>query len=126
MTETERVPPFPTGLKARGKRLWADMHNSGDFSGCPEMVTVIEEACYLADEIERLRKLIRKAGNDTRVDGYNGQPVSMPEIADLHRNQNTLLAYLKTVRVDPDDVDSDGKLTRSQIGQMGAAARWAK
>jgi len=83
---------------------------------------VIEEACYLADEIKRQRDLIRKAGSNTRVVGYNGQPVTMPEVADMQRNQSTLLSMLKTIRIE----DPDGKLTRSELGRMGADARWSK
>ncbi len=81
---------------------------------------VIEQACYLADEIHRQRGSIRKAGADTRVQGSQGQPVSMPEIADLQRNQQLLLSMLKSIRVD----DGDDKMSRSQIGRKGAAARW--
>src|SRR4051812_13748610 len=78
------------------------------------------EACYLADEIKRLRDIIRKDGADTRVSGYNGQPVSMPEKTDLQRNQQLLLSMLKAIRVD----DDGDKLTRSHLGVMGADARW--
>lgn len=81
---------------------------------------VIEQACYLADEIDRQRKKVRKAGSDTRVNGSQGQPVSMPEIADVQRNQQLLLSMLKSIRVD----DPDGKLTPSEIGRRGAAGRW--
>lgn len=62
-------------------------------------------------------------GADTRVVGYNGQPVSMPEVSDLQRNQTLLLSYLKSIRVDPEDGD---KLSRSEIGRKGADARWNK
>ncbi|MHA3020434.1 hypothetical protein ACXPWS_09175 [Mycobacterium sp. BMJ-28] len=119
--EQPTIPKYPTGLKARGKRLWRELHAAANFDGCPETRIVVEEACYLTDEIERLRRLVRKAGPDTRVSGYNGQPVSMPEVDDLRKNQSTLLAMLKSLRL-PDD--GDGKLTRSEIGKMGAAARW--
>lgn len=70
MTETDQIPPipkYPTGLKARGKELWRKMHQTADFSGSPEIVAVIEESCYLSDEIERQRKLIRRAGEPPRV-----------------------------------------------------------
>ncbi|BBB42652.1 hypothetical protein [Mycobacteroides abscessus] len=117
---TPQIPKYPPGLRARGKRLWNDVQTSGDFSGAPETMMVIEEACYLADEIGRQRKTIRKAGTDTRIKGYNGQLVSMPEIADRQRNQQLLLSMLKSIRVD----DPDGKLTPSEIGRRGAAARW--
>ena len=58
-TETPLIPKYPTGLKARGKRLWVEMHESGDFRQSPETVAVIEQACFLADEIKRLQGLIR-------------------------------------------------------------------
>jgi len=121
-TETPAIPAHPTGLRARGKRLWADMNRSGDFRDCPEVIAVIEQACFLADEIKRLQTLIRKAGADTRVTGYNGQPASMPEVADLQRNQQLYLSYLKSIRVS----EEDGKLTRSEIGKIGAGARWSR
>jgi hypothetical protein len=82
---------------------------------------VAEEACYLADEIERLRRVVRGAGEDTRVRGSQGQPVSMPEVADLRNNQSLLLSMLKSIRM-PDD--GEGRLTRSQVGKIGATARW--
>ncbi|MEW5809628.1 MAG: hypothetical protein AB1925_09245 [Actinomycetota bacterium] len=124
-TGTEEAPPipgYPTGMRARGKRLWRDLHTSADFSESPETRTVIEEACYLADEVDRLRRLVRKAGADTRVTGYNSQPVSMPEVDDLRKSQTLLLSMLKSIRVDTDG--GDGKLTRSQAGQRAAYSRW--
>ncbi|ORB46703.1 hypothetical protein BST43_26580 [Mycobacteroides saopaulense] len=66
--------------------------------------------------------MIRKAGTDTRIKGYNGQMVSIPEIADRQRNQQLLLSMLKSIRVD----DPDGKLTPSEIGRRGSDARWHK
>jgi hypothetical protein len=123
--DSPNIPKYPTGLKARGKRLWREMHESGDFSGSPETVTVIEEACYLADEIARQRRIIRRAGDDTRVSGYNGQPDSMPEIKDVQRNQQLLLAMLKSIRVDDDDAPGR-KLTRSEVGRLAAAARYQR
>jgi hypothetical protein len=127
MTENEAekppLPKAPTGLKARGKRLWTELHGSADFSGSPETQTVIEEACYLADEVTRLRRIVRVAGSDTRVTGYNGQPASMPEVDDLRKSQNLLLSMLKSIRVTDDDAAS-GKMTRSQAGKVAADARW--
>lgn len=127
MTETDdklpQIPKYPTGLKARGKRLWRELHESADFSDCPETRLVAEEACYLTDEIARQRRLIGAAGTDTRVRGSQGQPVSMPEIADLQRNQGILLSLLKSLRL-PDEDGGNGKLTRSQAGRIAAEARW--
>ncbi|MEH3141773.1 MAG: hypothetical protein PGN37_16660 [Mycobacterium kyogaense] len=109
-------------MKSRGRRLWRELHTSADFNESRETWTVIEEACYLADEVDRLRRLVRTAGPDTRVTGYNGQPVSIPEVDDLHKSQSLLLSMLKSIRVDTDG--GDGKLTRSRAGQRAADARW--
>jgi hypothetical protein len=119
------IPPYPPDLKSRGRgrRLWRELHRSADFQSCPETVLIAEEACYLADEIERQRGIIRDAGDNTRVVGSQKQPVSMPEIADLQRNQGILLGLLKSLRL-PGEDGGDGKLTRSQVGQIASAARW--
>lgn len=108
----------PTGLKARGKRLWRELHESADFSEAPETVLVIEEACYLADEVDRLRRIVRAAGTDTRVLGYNKQITSMPEVDDLRKTQALLLSMLKSIRLD------DQPMTAADFGRRGAAARW--
>jgi len=118
------IPTYPPNLRKRGKRLWTELHTSADFSGVPETRLVAEEACYLADEIDRQRRLIRAAGKDTRVKGSQGQPVSMPEIADLQRNQGILLSLLKSLRLPEDDEAPSGKMTRSQAGKAAADARW--
>jgi hypothetical protein len=115
------IPKNPTGLRARGRRLWREMHETADFTGCPEAAMVLEQACRVADEIERQHKLIAKAGDDTRVMGSTKQPVSMPEIGDLRSNQALLLSLLKAIN--PAD---ENTLTRSDFGRMGAAARWQK
>lgn len=86
-------------------------------------MTVIEEARCLSDEIARQRRIVRRAGDDTRVSGYNGQLATMVEVGDLQRNQQLLLSMLKSIRVDPGD---GKKLTRSDIGKMGAAKRWGQ
>lgn len=54
---------------------------------------------------------------------HRSNPVSMPEIADLQRNQNLLLALLKSLRLPAED-GGDGKLTRSQVGQLATSAGW--
>lgn len=115
-------PDYPTNLRTRGKRLWYELHASADFEDVPETRLLAEEACYLADEINRQRRLIRAAGDETRVAGSQGQPVSMPEIADLQKNQGILLSMTRALRL-PDDEE---KMTRSEIGRLGAKIRWSR
>lgn len=63
------------------------------------------------------------AGEDTLVKGYNGQPVSMPELDDLRKSQSLHLSMIKSLRT-PQECNGDGKLTRSQVGRIAADARW--
>ena len=114
------VPKAPPGLKARGKRLWVELHESADFTGCPETLLVAEEACYLADEVARLRRVVRAAGDDTRVLGYNKQITSMPEVDDLRKTQSLLLSMLKALGM-PEE-----SMTASDFGRRGANARWSR
>ena len=116
------IPPYPPGLLKRGKQLWTELHTSADFADVPETRLIAEEACYLADEIARQRRIVRAAGKNTRVTGSTKQPVSMPEIADIQRNQSILLSLLKSLRL-PDE-DPGDKMTRSQSGKAAADARW--
>lgn len=116
--EAQTVPKSPSGLGTRGRRLWRQLHESADFADAPETVLVIEEACYLADEVDRLRRIVRAAGSDTRVVGYNGQPASMPEVDDLRKAQSILLAMLRAIRTD------DDQMTASDFGRRGARGRW--
>jgi hypothetical protein len=114
----EMTPKPPTGLRARGKRLWRELHESADFSDAPETALVIEEACFLADEVARLRRVVRAAGDDTRVLGYSKQITSMPEVDDLRKTQSLLLSMLKSIRLD------DQLMTASDFGRRGARGRW--
>ena len=54
---------------------------------------------FLAEGIARQRSIVRSAGDNTRVSGYNGQPDSMPEMKDAQRNQQLLLSMLKAIRI---------------------------
>lgn len=104
--------------------MWRELHESADFTYCPETTLVAEEACYLADEVDRLRCIVQDAGTDTRVSGYNGQPVSMPEVDDLRKAQSLLLSMLKSIRLPEDEITEGRKMTRSEAGRKAAAARW--
>jgi hypothetical protein len=115
-------PKPPPGLRVRGRRLFRELHESADFTDAPETAVVIEEAAFLADEVERLRKIVRAAGEDRRVQGYGGRDhqVSMPEVDDLRKTQALLLSMLKAIRLD------DQPMSWSDFGRRGASARWNK
>ncbi|MCH9733455.1 MAG: hypothetical protein K0U78_02715 [Actinomycetia bacterium] len=122
MTETDgrpAIPKAPTGLKQRGRQLWREIHAVYSFEEAPEKAILLEDACRTSDVIKRLQDTV-DAAEDLRVRGSQGQPVAMPEIAELRQYRSLLAALLKALTL-PDDEES---FTRSQLGKMGAAARW--
>jgi hypothetical protein len=116
----EAIPRPPSGLRAHGRRLWHELNESADFSEAPETVLVIEEACHLADEVEKLRKLVRAMGDDRRTQGYGGRghQVEAPEVDALRKTQALLPSMLKAIRLD------DQPMTSSDFGRRGARGRW--
>jgi hypothetical protein len=117
--EKPPIPKPPTGLKPRGRRVWRELHAVYDFTDAPEKGILLEEAARTADVVVRLQNLVDEAGH-LRVSGSNGQPVAMPELAELRQYRALLASLLKSLTL-PDDEES---WTRSQLGKAGAAARW--
>ena len=59
--------------------------------------------------------------------GSQGQPVSIPEIGELRHYSALLASLLKSLTL-PDEDETAGitGLSRSQIGRIGAQARWSR
>jgi hypothetical protein len=114
----------PAGLRAAGTALWQRITAEYDFTGAPERLVLLEEACRCADMVQRLSQIVDGA-EDLRVRGSQGQPVTLPEIPELRQHRAQLMSLIKALGC-PDDESDDGILTRSQIGKLGAAARWSR
>jgi hypothetical protein len=117
--EKPPTPKYPAGLKTRGKQVWRELHAVYSFDDAPEKRITLEESCRTADVVVRLQAIVDNA-EDLRVKGSNGQPVAMPEIAEL-RQYRALLTTLMRALTLPDDEDG---LSRSDLGRLGAAGRW--
>jgi hypothetical protein len=115
------IPKVPRGLKARGKHVWRELHGEYSFDEAPEKRMIAEEACRTADVCDRLQAVVDDA-EDLRVKGSNGQPVAMPEVAELRQYRALFVSLLKALTL-PDD---DDVLTRSELGRIGAQARWKR
>lgn len=120
MTDDPVIPRSPSGLKAAGKALWRAIHLAYDFEDAPEKLVILEQAARTADVTARLQAVVDKA-YDLRVLGSQGQPVAMPEVSELRQYRALLASLLKAVNC-PEDEDV---LTRSELGKMGAKARWS-
>ncbi|WP_420879817.1 hypothetical protein [Rhodococcus sp. (in: high G+C Gram-positive bacteria)] len=121
MAEKPEIPRSPKGLFPRGKQLWRELHEVYDFADAPERRAILEEACRTADVVKRLQAVV-DAADDLRVRGSQGQPVAMPELQELRQYRAQMAQLLKALSC-PDDEET---LTRSELGKLGAAARWEK
>ncbi|MGY4869794.1 hypothetical protein [Mycolicibacterium elephantis] len=119
MADKPDIPRAPAGLSARGRQLWRELHTVYDFTEAPEKQAILEEACRTADVVKRLQAIVDGA-DDIRVCGSQGQPVAMPELLELRQYRSLMAQLLKALGC-PDD---DDVLTRSELGKLGAAARW--
>jgi hypothetical protein len=119
--ETPPIPKYPTGLKARGKQLWREIHEVYSFDEAPEKRIILEEACRTADVVKRLQAVV-DTDPDLRVRGSQGQPVAMPEIPELRQYRALLTSLMRALTLP----DEDDGLSRSELGRLGANARWAR
>jgi hypothetical protein len=117
-------PPAPKGLGGSGSELWRRLVSEYDFSEAPEKEILLAEAARTADMIDKLQRIVDAAGDDLRVRGSQGQPVSLPEISELRQHRAQLAALLRALALPSGDEDAGEGLTRSEIGRLGAAARW--
>ncbi len=86
------APRKPAGLKAAGTRLWDAVNAEFDLEAEPHKVELLTQACRTTDVIARLQRVVDTT-EDLRVRGSQGQPVSIPELAEL-RQYRALLAQL--------------------------------
>lgn len=119
MADKPDIPRAPTGLLARGRQLWRELHAVYDFTEAPEKQAILEEACRTADVVKRLQAVV-DAADDLRVRGSQNQPVAMPELLELRQYRALMVQLLKALGC-PDDEDT---LTRSELGKLGATGRW--
>ena len=118
------VPKAPKGLKAEGRKMWVRLHTTYDFTDCPEKLILLEQACRTADLVHRLQSTV-DAAEDLRVRGSQGQPVAAPEVGELRQYRALLTSLLKALTLPDDEAQAGtGKMTRSQLGRLGAQARW--
>lgn len=116
-------PAPPKGLGEAGTDLWDRLVSEYDFSQAPEKELILAQAAHCADTISQIFRILAAAGDDIRVRGSQGQPVLAPEIGELRAQRTQLAALLRALALPSGDEDSEG-LSRSDIGRLGAAARW--
>jgi hypothetical protein len=116
----------PAGLDAAGKKLFKDVTGTFDFEEEPDKLTLLVQACKVADVIAELDDVAAEA--PLIVKGSQGQPVISPFIAEA-RVQRALLAQLLGRLGLPENNANEDKLAerwarRSAAGRTAARARW--
>ena len=123
--DAESGPPAPPKrLGEAGVDLWNRLVSEYSFDDAPEKELILAQAAHCADTIAMLADLVFSAGADIRVRGSQGQPVLAPEIGELRAQRTQLAALLRALALPSGDEESEGGLSRSDIGRLGAAARW--
>ncbi|MGW9568819.1 hypothetical protein [Prescottella equi] len=112
--ENTTIPRAPRGLKARGKALWRDLHQTFDMTNDPHRQVLIEDACRTADVIDRLQTVVD--AQDLRVRGSQGQPVAAPELAEL-RQYRALLGQLLN-RLALPDTEELAEVKREHVSEV--------
>lgn len=114
----------PSGLGKRGRRLWRDLTVDHDFP--PAELVLLEEACRLADRLDRLDMLIQ--GSDREWLTVLVSPFSSEEtvtvklmisdpMSEARQSANILKQLLAALRI-PDEVT--GKRPQQRGGARGA------
>ena len=125
MTRKKMLPVddgTPVGLREKGLALWQRLTAEYGFGAAPEKLLILEEAARTADMVDRLQRVVDDS--DLRVRGSQGQPVPAPEVQELRQYRAQFAALLDKLRL-PED-DTEGAMTRSQLGRHAARTRWAK
>lgn len=122
-------PRAPSGLGKAGKRLWKAITGIDGLELRPDEIEVLEQACALRDQIERLQQAADTG--PVEVTGSRGQVVIAPAIQELRHSRAELARLLRQLAIpDPEDEgDEEGEwdgLTASQRARKAARARWGR
>lgn len=115
---------MPSGLikDGRGQRLWRDITAKWELT--ESEARTLENACFTADRIGRIRKAL---GTDLTTTGSQGQLVVHPLLPELRRDETHLADLLKRIDMpEPEEAAESGAEEGSRSSQMRATAnhRW--
>lgn len=111
----------PSGLGARGRRLWREMHDLTAFN--PAERVLLEEACRIADRLDRLDRLLTGSAQDwVRLVESKGDPERQEVVIDnalseARQQANVLKQLVAALRL-PDE--QSGKRPQQRGGARGA------
>ena len=89
-------PAPPTGLGARGRRLWREMQRRASFEA--EEAVVLLAACRVTDTLDRLSAELERDGRLT-VTNARGDVSVHPLIAEMRQQSGTLERLLRRLEI---------------------------
>lgn len=116
-TDSGGAHAVPDGLGAKGGKLWAAV--AGDFELAEHELAVLEEACRVRDQIEKLREAVDADG--TMIDSSQGSRLH-PAIAEGRQQRLALARLLATLDV-PGLEDDDLPPSRGVRGTYAMRGR---
>ena len=113
----------PAGLDAAGKRLWRSVVDVFDLDEEPHKVSVLTQACRVADIIAELDEHAAEAPLTVR--GSQGQPVIQPTLAEARFQRALLAQFLGRLGFpDNDERTRRPETRRRKAARTAAKARW--
>lgn len=123
----DQAPRPPVGLGKRGRGLWTSV--MGRYRMRPDQVELVTEMVCAVDEIERLRRIVRKDG--MIVAGAAGQLRPHPALAQITARRATVAQLSRQLKIpDPkrEQGDLPGRRHPATVGKARKAAesRWRR
>jgi hypothetical protein len=115
----------PAGLDARGRKLWREITSGYDLDDKPAEIVLLEEACRIADRLERLDEILRgdaEVWTRIRLPREDGdeQPLTLiidGALSEARQQANILKQLVAALRL-PDE--ATGKRPQQRGGARGA------
>lgn len=99
--EVVEAPPMPDGLQARGQKEWQLIWHSGKWLWPEQDYAWVEQACRAYDDVALFRATVAEEG--LTCEGYNGQTVAHPLIAEIRKAEDTIRKCLSILGFSPTD-----------------------
>jgi P27 family predicted phage terminase small subunit len=94
-------PPPPDGLAERGSAEWVKIWRAGKWLWPEQDYAWVEQIVHAYDDLDTFRAEIAQMG--LTVEGYNGQTVANPLIAEVRRLEDTIRKCLSQLGFSPTD-----------------------
>jgi P27 family predicted phage terminase small subunit len=95
------APPMPDGLAERGQAEWCKIWTAGRWLYPDQDYAWVEQVARAYDDLATFREEVQRIG--LTVEGYNGQMVANPLIAEIRKAEDTIRRCLSQLGFSPTD-----------------------